>query len=88
MSQIPVKFRLLQVISENENLSNQELLEILRNEYPLDKSVNERGIEDYLLTLTATGLIDLKNAALDDNGNLQLSYKITDYGKHLMKYVG
>ncbi|MGC7870696.1 hypothetical protein ACPUYX_04085 [Desulfosporosinus sp. SYSU MS00001] len=88
MSQIPVKFRLLQVISENENLSNQELLVILRNEYPLDRSVNERGIEDYLLTLTATGLIDLKNAALDDNGNLQLSYKITDYGKRLMKYVG
>ncbi|KLU66560.1 MULTISPECIES: hypothetical protein [Desulfosporosinus] len=88
MGQLPVKFRLLQVISENENLSNQELLEILRNEYPLDRSVNKRGIEDYLLTLTATGLIDLKNAALDDNGNLQLSYKITDYGKRLMKYVG
>ncbi|AFM40589.1 hypothetical protein Desaci_1585 [Desulfosporosinus acidiphilus SJ4] len=87
MCQIPVKFRLLQVISQNDNLSNHKILDILKKEYPHDRSVNEKGVEDYLLTLTATGLIELKNAVLDQSGNLELSYSITDYGKSLMKYV-
>lgn len=87
MSQIPVKFRAVQAIYQNENISNQTLLELLRKEYPLDRSVSEKGVQDYLLTLTASGLIEQTKVTLDQNGKLNISYKITDYGTRLMKYI-
>lgn len=87
MSQIPVKFRVVQVIFRKEGVSNEELLEMLKKEYPLDRSVHEKGIEDYLLSLKAVGLIELTSASSDKNGKLKQCYKITDYGASRMKYI-
>lgn len=87
MSQLPVKFRVVQAICQYEDISNQRILEILKNEYPHDRSVNEQGIEDCLVTLSAVGLIELTSNTLDNNGKLKMCYKITDYGLSLMKYI-
>ena len=87
MSQIPVKFRVVEVVFENEGVSNQEIFKILYNEYPLDRSVKEEGVEDYLLALKGVGLIEIKSATSDNNGRLSQCYKITDYGASRMKYV-
>lgn len=84
---MPVKFRVVQAIYQNEALSNQEILVILKKEYPLDRSVNEEGVEDYLLALTAGGMIELTHATLVNKGKLKLFYKITDYGASRMKYI-
>lgn len=86
MNQLPVKSRVLQVIFLNEGVSNQEILEMLKNEYPLDRSVNQKGIEDYLLSLKAVGLIELTSVALVNN-KLKQGYKITDYGTSRIKYI-
>jgi hypothetical protein len=87
MSQIPVKFRVVQTVFQNENISDQGIYEVLKKEYPFDRSVNEKGVEDYLLTLTASGIIDQTSVTTDKNDALKLRYKITDYGKRLMKYI-
>lgn len=49
MSQFPVKFRIAQTVYQNKELSNREILKILRSEYPFDRSINENGMEEYLL---------------------------------------
>ncbi|HWQ75058.1 MAG TPA: hypothetical protein VN441_07070 [Syntrophomonas sp.] len=85
--QMPVKFRLVQAIYQKKNISNQEILEILKNEYPSDRSVNEQGVEDYLLTLLTTGLIELTNTTLDNDRKLKMCYELTDHGMNLMKYI-
>ena len=85
--QIPVKFRLVQAIYQKKNISNQEILEILKNEYPCDRSVTEQGVEDYLLTLLTTGLIELTNTTLDNDRKLKMCYELTDHGMNLMKYI-
>ena len=87
MSQMPVKFRVVQVISLHEGISNQELLEMLTTEYPHDRNVNEKGVEDYLLSLRTVGLIELTSVNSDKNGKLNQYYKITDYGASRMKYI-
>lgn len=87
MSQMPVKFRILQAIYQKKKLSNQELLEILKKEYPLDRSVNEKGIEDCLLSLKTGRMIELAQVAEDNNGKLKLYFKITDYGMSRMKFI-
>ena len=60
---------------------------MLKNEYPLDRSVNENGVEDYLLSLKAVGLIELTSVTSDKSGKLKQCYKITDYGASRMKYI-
>ncbi|EGW39611.1 hypothetical protein [Desulfosporosinus sp. OT] len=92
MNQMPVKIRTAQVIFlnegvSNEGVSNQQILEMLKNEYPLDRSVNEKGVENYLLSLKAVGLIKLTSVSVDDNGNLKQSYRITDYGASRINYI-
>lgn len=87
MSKIPVKFRVVQVISQNEEASNQEILDVLKNEYPLDRSVSEEGVEEYLLSLKAVGLIELASVIPDTNEKPKLYYKITDYGASRLKYI-
>lgn len=87
MSQMPVKFRILQAINQNKELSNQELLEILKKEYPLDRCVNEKGIEDCLLSLKTGRMIQLAQVAEENTGKLKLYYKITDYGASRMKFI-
>lgn len=87
MSQLPVKFRVIQAIFQQEGLSNQEIFEVLKKEYPLDRSVNEQGVDNYLLSLKAVGLIEIASATSDKNGKLLQCYTITDYGASRMKYV-
>jgi DNA-binding PadR family transcriptional regulator len=60
---------------------------VLKNEYPLDRSVSEEGVEEYLLSLKAVGLIELASAIRDTNGKPKLYYKITDYGASRLKYI-
>lgn len=86
MNQIPVKFRIVQAIFQNEQISNEEILEILKSEYPLDRSINEKGIEDYLLSLKVVGIIEVVDVIVDNNKTKML-YRITDYGVSLTKYI-
>jgi len=88
VSQLPVKFRVVQMVFQQEGLSNQEIFEMLKKEYPLDRSVNEQGVDNYLLSLKAVGLIEVASATSDKNGRLKQCYAITDYGASRMKYVG
>lgn len=87
MSQMPVKFRVAHLIFQNEGVSNQELFEVLKKEYPFDRGVSEKGVEDYLLSLKAVGVIELASVTLDKNSKLKQCYKITEYGACRMKYI-
>lgn len=87
MSQMPVKFRVVDVIFRKEGVSNREITRVLKNEYPHDRSITDKNIDNYLLSLKAVGLIALTEVTLDDNGKLNQCYKITDYGSSRMKYI-
>jgi hypothetical protein len=87
MSTLPVKFRLLQIIFQNQGISQKKILEILKEDYPDDRYVSEKGVEEYLVSLKAVGLIELSNITLDKRGDLEQFYKITNYGVSRMKYI-
>lgn len=80
MNLVPVKFRVAQIIFLNEGISGQEIIALLKSEYPLDRNTNEKSVEEYLLSLKAVGLIELANVTQDDKGKLKLFYKMTNYG--------
>jgi hypothetical protein len=87
MSKIPVKFRLLQLIFENEGVSKDKLLLILKEDYPQDRYVCEKGVEEYLISLKAVNMIELSDLTLDEFGKIGQFYKITPYGMNRMKYI-
>jgi hypothetical protein len=87
MSQLPVKFRIIQAIYESKQLSNIEILQILKKEYPLDRSIKANTLEQYLLSLKVVGIIEQKSATVDFDDELIIYYKITDYGVSRMKYI-
>lgn len=88
MAQLPIKFRTLQIIDQHEGITNEDILEILKKEYPRDRVVNYDGVEKYLISLKAVGLIEAISVTLTNSGKLKQSYKITPYGISRMKYVG
>lgn len=87
MSKNPIKFRVVEVIYENEELSNEEILGILKVEYPFDRSINEKHIEDYLLSLKVVGIIEISKVNTDSKDELKIYYKITEFGKSRLKYI-
>ena len=87
MSKLPIKFRVLQLINQKKGVTNEEILEILKFEYPRDRVVNYKDIEYYLISLKSVGLIDSISVTLRDHSKLVESYKISDYGMNRMKYI-
>ena len=87
MDILPVKFRMLQFVFQNEGVSNDHLYCALKQEYPNDKYVSQAGIDESLLSLKAGGLIEATRANVSDLGMLVQSYKITSYGIGKMKYI-
>ncbi|NLT94408.1 MAG: hypothetical protein GXW85_02565 [Clostridia bacterium] len=87
MSLVPVKIRILQLISENQGISNEDLLLLLKKEYTWDRNINEKSIEDYLISFKNIGMIELTDIVFDAGGKLKQFYKITDYGLNRLKLV-
>lgn len=87
MNPLPVKFRIIQAIYQNKQLSNIEILEILKKEYPFDRSIRANNLEQSLLSLKIVGIIEQKSAAVDLDDELIIYYRITDYGVSRMKYI-
>lgn len=87
MGLLPIKFRILQLINENESISSQDLLKSLKNDYRFDWNLNENSIDQYLISLKSVGMIELTDVVFDTDGKLIQFYKITKYGMDRMKYV-
>ena len=87
MSKLPLKFRVFQIIAQQQDVSNSELLTILQSEYPNERYVQQMEIDNYLMSLKAVGLIELSGALLTDTGSVVQQYRITGSGTSKLKYL-
>ncbi|MBP1761150.1 MAG: hypothetical protein H6Q64_692 [Firmicutes bacterium] len=87
MQKLPVKFRVFQIISQYEDIANEELYKILKQEYPLDRHVTLHGIDNYLMSLKAVGLIRNSLTLLSDTGTMIQKYQLTENGVNKLKYI-
>ena len=88
MGILPVKFRVLQIIFQQQETSVENIYCMLKREYPRDACINERGIGECLLSLKTAGLIEVSDAAIAADGKLLPVYRITSQGIGKMKYIG
>ena len=87
MTLLPVKYRVLQLVCQHDEISNDELYQVLKREYPLDRFVNEQGTDECLISLKAVGMVKVTAGSLTDTGRLIQRYQITARGLDKMKYI-
>ena len=85
---LPLKFYLLKCIAEQSSPSTyKDLLPLVQKEYANERQSNKKNIINHLEAFAITGMTTVDDA-FEENGELYMSYEISDYGKNLMeKYV-
>lgn len=85
---LPIKTRILEfAIKENKPFKAEELAEVLRVEYNGEKTTSLERVKDQLETFRRVNFLKAENIDLDENGELSLSYMITESGKQSAKYI-
>ncbi|MDO0825635.1 hypothetical protein [Desulfosporosinus nitroreducens] len=84
---LPMRFRMLHLLSKNESLSEITMQEALRPEYGQEGQFKESSIDNHFQSMLAVGLIEIKEVSIDANGKLTHEYKITDYGTGRLSYL-
>lgn len=81
---LPMRFRIMHLISQNDSVNNQEIMKFLGDEYTGEGQYKLSVIDTHLMSMRAVGIIEIANAFLNESGNLVQEFKITDYGKQLL----
>lgn len=84
---LPMRFRILHIISQKEDINCKELIEELRPEYGNEGQLKESGIENHLASMRAVGLIEINKSFLDSADKLIQRVKITEYGQGRLSYL-
>ena len=85
---LPMRFRIIHLVSQHDKISDKEVMEALRDEYGDECQYKMSIIETHLMSLRAVGIIENTGVSLDENDNLVQQFSITDYGRDLLdKYL-
>ena len=65
------------------------VIEALKPLYGGYKLLTLKDVEEALATAKENGLLDESSYTLDDNGDLQVFFQVTDFGRDMMdRYIG
>lgn len=83
---LPFRFRVLHYASTKDEFNYHDILKDLESEYAGEGQFNEQKMTLHTDSLAAVGMIEPVKTELE-NGNLLITYKITDYGRDRLKYL-
>lgn len=83
---LPMRFRILHLMSVNKSLTLDGVMAALKPEYGSEGQYKESMVNLHLQSMRAVGLIEVSDAALE-GGKLKETFRITDYGKDRLKYL-
>lgn len=84
---LPMRFRILHLISENAGVSEPDLMKKLEKEYKGEGQLRISIVKEHLTSMRAVGLIEDSSIELDGQSNLKQHVKITEYGKSRLSYL-
>lgn len=85
---LPIKTRILQyAIQKNGEFTMADAYQDLKAEYPGERFFNPKTVEDYIESFLGVGFLDATRTEFDQQGNLVIYCKATDYGKSREKYM-
>ena len=89
MAKLPLRFSILYVLHKagNRTLTTKEIYEQLSKEYQGEGQFSLDKMENHLMAIKATGIIESRDAYFDEAGDARYKYAITDYGRTRVKYL-
>lgn len=85
---LPLKTRVLEyAIVENRPFTADELTEVLKKEYPGERFVNVKHIDDTINSYVGVGCMKPEVVEFDKNGDLYVEYMVTETGKKYLKRI-
>ncbi|UQZ90771.1 DNA-binding protein [Deltaproteobacteria bacterium Smac51] len=86
---LPLRFSILYVLNKagNQSLTTKEIYEQLSKEYEGEGQFSLDKMENHLMAVKATGIIEAREAYFDEAGEARYKYAITDYGRTRTKYL-
>lgn len=78
---LPMRFRILTLIAKKDTLSDVDIFEALKSEYGTEGQYRKSEIIMHLHSLRAAGLLEDCAVSLNEKGDLQESFKLTDFGR-------
>jgi len=85
---LPLKARILQYIVENDRpLVINDVMIDLASEYRGERQFNRKRIQIYIDSFLAVSFLDVVNLEYDEYENLEITFKISDYGLTRRKYL-
>lgn len=85
---LPLTFRMLHFLSTVKEATVDLLMQELRTEYGTEKQFRKPNVSNILVSMKENGLIEDAKAELDQDGELCISYSISEEGTRLLnKYL-
>lgn len=85
---LPTRMAVLNHIDKVGTANLEEVMESLKPQYGSEKQFNKELYLDHLMSLEANGYLHLKDYSLGNDGELVLSFEITEDGQQAVgKYV-
>jgi hypothetical protein len=81
---LPMRFRIMHLVSQHDAITDREVMEELRDEYGDEGQYTKSKIDTHLMSLRAVGILENVGVSLDENDNLVQQFAITDYGRNLL----
>ncbi|MDR0523576.1 MAG: hypothetical protein LBG62_04060 [Candidatus Methanoplasma sp.] len=84
----PIKFRVLEILSESGEAWNKDIVSQLQSEYGAPSRYSRDCLNFDLIEMGASGMIAESDAALDEDGSyghLLVKYRITTLGNALLE---
>ena len=89
-TKLPLRFSILYVLSKAEKtdaMTTQEIYNQLEKDYKGEGQFSLDLMENHLMAVKATGIIEARDAYFDEGGQARYKYAITDYGRTRIKYL-
>ncbi len=85
---LPLKFRIFDYISKvKDEVMIDDILRDLQNEYGTERQFKKSMIAYHLDSLVGVNMIQITTAVLNTEGEIEMKYKITDFGLTKVKYI-
>lgn len=89
MAKLPLRFCILYVLNkaDGKQMTTKDIYDQMAKEYEGEGQFGLRQMEEHLMAIKATGLIEGSNPYLDEAGEARYNYAITSYGRSRIKYL-
>lgn len=68
-------------------VTTQEIIDGIKDEYAGERQMTYKRVDDYIQQLLGVNMIAQDKVEFDDNDELVVYYKVSDFGKSRIKYI-